>query len=50
MNDDTHICVICGDYLNPDTETIVVEVLPSSEGGIQRIVHKECIENIKKNF
>ncbi len=29
MNDDPHICVICGDSINPEKDSIVVEVLPS---------------------
>jgi hypothetical protein len=50
MNDDSRICVICGEYLDIEGDTVVVEVLPSSEGTIQRVVHKECIENIRKSF
>jgi len=50
MNDDPHICVICGDSIKTEKDSIVVEVLPSDDGIIQRLVHKECIENIKNSF
>ena len=47
---DTHICVICGENLIPEKENIVVDVFPTDEGPIQRIVHKECIDYIKESI
>jgi len=51
MSDSPHICVICGESLIlTDEKVVVVDVLPADEGLIQRVVHKECIDNLRESF
>jgi len=49
MNESPHVCVTCGENLLLDSDLIVVDVLPSPNGYIQRVVHKECLDKIKKD-
>ena len=50
MSDTPHICVICGESLIIIDETVVVDVLPTEDGIIQRVVHKKCIDDLRESL
>jgi hypothetical protein len=49
MNNYSHICVICGNRVGRDDDCEVVEVSPPIDEVFIDMVHKECIEKIRKS-